>query len=311
MAIVYARKGNFKAELGLLPRSSFLDNVVDVRLLCYPASVKILDLTQAYCSSVALTGDWRPCERHYPALFRHYFRFWAKRSYPDVKTTPADLLVSSQLVTRRLSKIVRKLADADFDLEGVDFVLFVGKGCTNGHAFSDNGQWVVWIPVETYTTARLVDVFVTHEIAHALHYRESPRFYFQDKIEQRSFSRQLLTEGIATYLTAIALDCSDDLALWGGFLPRAQLRRWRRDCEADWPMLLRLARKLIKTSSRTELFQANDPANIMKFRAGYLVGLELIKKIAVAGRLSPNQLISVPRRKLEQRALEVLAANSK
>lgn len=269
--------------------------------------MKVLDLTQAYCSNVALNGDWRSYERHYPALFRHYFRFWARRAYPDVKVMPGELSARSQLVARRLSRLRRKFAEGGFDLEGVDFVLFVGKHCTNGHAFLDKDRWVVWIPVETYTTTRLVDIFVTHEIAHALHYRESSRFYFLNKPEQRSFSRQLLTEGMATYLTAVALGCSDDLALWGGFLPDDQLQGWRSDCEANWPMLLRFVQKRFDSSAKTELFQANDPANILKFRAGYLVGLELIKTIAVERALSPAELIALPRKKLERFAKRILS----
>ena len=268
--------------------------------------MKLFDLTQAYCTHVALAGDWRSYESLYPALFRHYFRFWAKRSYPNVTNSPAELLKRAQLVTRGLMRIQSRFRATGFDLEGIDFVLFVGKGCTNGHAFFDKGRWVVWIPVETYTSTSLVKVFVTHEIAHALHYRKAPALYFENKIEQRNFGRQLLTEGMATYLTRVVLGCSDNLALWGGFLSRQELRKWRKDCEASWLLLLELTRKQFSSCAKTELFQANDPSNVLRFRAGYLVGLELIKMIAARWGLSPNELIALPRKRLERFAADLL-----
>ncbi len=117
--------------------------------------MKLLDLTELYCRTVATDGNWRSYEEHSPALFEHYFRFWAKRSFPDVKI-PVDVLKTrSELVKRRLPMIIRRFNKKGLDIGKFRFVLFVGKNCTNGHAFRDAVGWVVWIPVESYASRPL------------------------------------------------------------------------------------------------------------------------------------------------------------
>ncbi len=272
--------------------------------------MKLFDLTGLYGRTVATNGNWRNYEEHFPALFNHYFRFWAKRSYPDVKI-PVDVLKTrSELVKRRLPVIIRRFNKKGLDIGNLRFVLFVGKNCTNGHAFRDADGWVVWIPVESYATRLLVDVFVTHEIAHALHYGNSPQFYFATKPEQRNFSRLLLTEGIATYLTTLTLECSDDVALWGGYLSEKHLHNWRVKCERNGPLLKEIAVQKFRSHATTELFQANDPEDIFKFRAGYYLGLNLMKEISRGEALAANELIALPRKRLEQLATKYLSGRS-
>ena len=265
--------------------------------------MRLLDLTGFYCRTVRGIDDWPGYELQYPALFKHYFRFWARRSYPDVAVPHRTLLARSDLIKRRLPLLLEKFSKCGFDVNECSFVLFVGKGCTNGHAFRDDGNWVIWIPVETYADFRLVDVFVTHEIAHAVHYAGSPKFYFSTKREQRCFSRQLLTEGVATCLTAEVLSCSDDVALWGGFLSERQLRAWRTACDKSWQLLQEIAIRRFQSHSHAELFQANDPEDILRFRAGYLLGLRVIRTLAADRGLSCGELVKMPRTKLERFSL--------
>ena len=202
--------------------------------------------------------------------------------------------------------IIRRFAKKGFDTSKFSFVLFVGKNCSNGHAFRDENQWVVWIPVELYSTNLLVDVFVTHEIAHALHYEKSPDFYFTSRTEQRSFSRLLLAEATATYLTSRVLGCTDDVALWGDYRSARQLLQWRADCTRNVTLLKETAVRRFRSHAPTELFQANDPEDVFKFRAGYLLGLELIKEISRSEVLTANKIIGLPREQLERLALEYL-----
>lgn len=270
--------------------------------------MKLLDLTGAYCRLVAVGGSWTHYERSYPELFRHYFHFWAKRKYPDIRSSVATLHEQSDVIRRRLPRILQKFESRGFDTGRLSFVLFVGKGCTNGHAMRGGKGWVVWIPVETYPTVRLVDVFVTHEIAHALHYSVSPNFYFSTKGEQRHFARQLLTEGIATFVTTKILGCSDNSALWGGFLGTQQLGIWLSACNEAWPELIATAQRHFDSESSTELFQGNDPSDVFKFRAGYFLGLRLIKSIMAGQKLTLLELLSMSRRRLEICAHEQLTA---
>ncbi len=217
------------------------------------------------------------------------------------------LTARSELIRRRLPGIIRKFDKQGFDTDKFSFVLFVGKNCTNGHAFRDADGWVVWIPVESYATSRLVDVFVTHEIAHALHYAASPEFYFAARSEQQNFSRLLLTEGVATYLTTLILGCSDGAALWGGYLQKEQLDSWRSKCQRNRPLLKRTAVRKFHSHTPTEFFQANDPDDIFKFRAGYFLGLNLVKEVIRGESLTASKLIALPRKRLEQLTLKYLA----
>lgn len=268
--------------------------------------MKLLDLTSAYCRYIVEGDSWRDYERCFPALFQHYFHFWAKRNYPNVRLSTEVLSEHAELIKRRLPLVLGKFESKGFDVGDPSFVLFVGKGCTNGHAMQDTHEWIVWLPVESYSTISLVDIFVTHEIAHALHYSRSPRFYFRTKGEQRNFSRQLLTEGIATYVTAEALGCSENTALWGGFLRPQHLRHWRSECKAAWSELTATALRKFDSESQTELFQANDPSDVFKYRGGYLLGLKLIKAIVSEKKLTTSELLSRSRAQLEHYARKQL-----
>jgi len=272
--------------------------------------MKLLDLTGLYCRTVAINGAWRDYEEQCPELFRHYFRFWAKRSYPDVKIPVNMLLSRSARITRRLPQLLRKFNEKGFDTSDLCIVLFVGKNCTNGHAFRGESGWVVWIPVESYATDLLIDVFVTHEIAHALHYESSSKFYFTSKPEHRDFARLLLTEGIATYLTTVILGCTDDVALWGDFLTAKQISNWRVNCERSWSLINDIAVRKFRSNAPTELFQANDSKDVFKFRAGYLLGLELVKEVSSVENIAPNELVALSRKRFERLALNYLKTRS-
>ncbi len=268
--------------------------------------MRLIDLTEAYLRSVVAGGNWREYESLYPALFKHYFRYWAKRSYPNVSLDAKAIRFRTQLIKKGLSSIRRKFARHGMDIGSLDIVLFVGKNCTNGHAFFDDGKWVVWIPVESYETELLVSVFVTHEIAHALHYMNSRRFYFASGDMQRRFSRQLLTEGLATYVTGEILECGDGVALWADFVTEGRLRRWMAECERRRSELNKFALKYFESRSKAVFFQANEPTDILQYRAGYYLGLNLIRQIAINGEYSMQQLITIPRRKLEILAKGIL-----
>lgn len=207
---------------------------------------------------------------------------------------------------RRLPRIISRFDRKGFDTSKFIFVLFVGKNCTNGHAYRDENGWVVWIPIESYASKLLVDIFVSHEIAHALHYEHSPKFCLVSMLDQRRFSRLLLTEGIATYLTKFVSGCTDDEALWGGYLRKTHLYKWRSECERNLPMLRRFALQKFHSQSDAELFQANDPEDVLRFRAGYFLGLSLVREIVRREVISANDLIALPRQRLEQLALKYL-----
>jgi len=269
----------------------------------------VRDLTAMYSAHVLDQGLWRRYEQTYPALFRHYFRYWAKRSYRDTDLSPAQLEANATRIRERLILLLRKFSRAGLAIADLDVVLFVGKGCSNGHAFNDAGRWIVWLPVETYGGNRLIDVFVTHEIVHALHYRSSTRYYFKTAAEHRQLGRQLVTEGLATYVTTRILRCSPETALWDGYLSDRKVKTWMSGCHARIKELHDYARRHFLSTRHSELFQANEPSDILRYRGGYFLGAVLIEAIVKKYDLSVPEILGMSRTRLDQEIQLLLATD--
>ena len=117
---------------------------------------------------------------------------------------------------------------------------------------------VVWIPVETYDSKINTEIFLTHEIIHALHYQISPHYYFSNKDELIQIQRQLITEGIATYGTKTILSTSSELALWGDYLSYQEIEQWLHECNSELENLKFLVKNnLLNSDNKLELFYAN------------------------------------------------------
>ena len=269
--------------------------------------MQIIDHTEQFIRQVLDKNDRRAYEQVYPELFDHYYKFWSERGMIPDTTSAASVRDSAGFIRSRLSFIMDRFEDSDLDISALNLVLFVGQGTTNGHAFRDAGKFVVWIPVETYTTALLVDVFVIHEICHALHYRSSPGFYFQNRNEKELVSRQLITEGLATALTAEVLATDDLTALWGDFLSAEAAGAWLTECRRHEAKLCRFVRDNFNTSDLAlHLFHAFDPEDIFAYRAGYYVGLQVIRHISKKQGLDLRDIMCMESKDLTDMARSAL-----
>lgn len=264
----------------------------------------ILDLTEEYIALWAQGRSYDEYEKLYPSLFEHYFTYWCPREREE----PALIDEAIRERTKRVLRWVKETKQA-FEKQGLDVsdfavALFVGKHTSNGHAFLDGDRWVVWLPVETYTSDSLARVFITHEIAHALHYRMSPDFYFHDPEAKNHFGRQLITEGVATYVTAEVLGISDVEALWGDYLSPNQAEAWLSKCRNREGELRDLCRNRFSDSvPDCEIFIANDPDDVLKFRAGYFAGLEVVRGVARNEESGLSDLLRLDRTLFERLAL--------
>lgn len=261
----------------------------------------IIDLTDDYQSKYLREKNREEYENSFPELFRHYYRFWTQKEFDIAIVTSDEIQTRKIWIGRQIEKTSDLLTKMGIDSSAIDYVYFIGVGTSNGHAFKYKDRFCVWLPLETYPTERLISVFVTHEIAHALHYHSSPAFYFDSKDEQIRLSRQLISEGLATYLTKELLGVSDLEALWSGYLSEDDARKWWQKCQDDTPNLFRLIRgNFSKVNRELEIFFANNPEDIHQFRSGYYAGLRLIEKYAQQNRLSVKQLLELPRDKFEK-----------
>jgi hypothetical protein len=273
--------------------------------------VNVVDLIEPYIDAVLVRNEPATYEQTHPVLFEHYHTFWTpRRSYARDRDATA-LHGQRELVRSHLNHVSACFAAHGLDLSDLEVVLFVGYGTTNGHAFCENGKFVVWIPIETYVEPLYTDVFLTHEIVHALHYSRTPAFYFETAEEKDRMSRVLITEGLATYLTSIVLDCAEAEALWGGYLPPDPLTAWMRQAEKRFGEICGfLAQNFDCSFTNHGLFCLLDTGDVFRSRAGYFVGSRVIQGIARDRSLTPNDLLLLGRPAFEDLIRERLAAAS-
>lgn len=196
-------------------------------------------------------------------------------------------------------------------MKNIDFVLFVGQGTSNDHAFKDDKKFMVWLPLEGYETKLQAKVFITHEIIHAFHYARSSNFYFNNVAEKRSIGRQLITEGLATYLSMKVLKVDEGTALWADYLTNYKLKSWFQEYLQKEKMLCGFILKNFSSSDpKIGLFYANDPTDIVNYRAGYYVGLKLIEDSAKKEGLSDQDLLNISRNSFENIAKRWLQERS-
>lgn len=273
--------------------------------------MNIIDLTNSYTSEMLKAKNLRAYEQSYPALFSHYFKYWARRKNFSNHLSQAELKKRRKLVTEALKLIEKRLSLAGFEVKNMDIVLFVGQGTSNGHAFKDNGKFMVWLPVEGYETKLQAEIFITHEIIHAFHYTHSPDFYFTNVAEKRSVGRQLITEGLATYLSMKILKIDEGAALWADYIPKNETKIWLQKCRRKEQELYKFILKNFSSGNpKLGLFYAYDPADINNYRAGYYVGLKLIEAVARDMKFSNKELLKIPRKKFENIAKRWLRENT-
>lgn len=258
--------------------------------------MKIIDLTEKYQSHYIQEGNCRAYRDSFPELFDHYYKFWVTPDTDIVKVGGKEIQTRKRWMNQHLEHLKSRLAKEDIDPDAINIVYFIGAGTTNGHAFEHEKEFHVWLPLETYTTEILVQIFVTHEIAHALHYHHCRSFYFDTEEQKLHFARQLITEGLATYLTRELLQVSDNESLWADFLNKADSDTWWRQCEREGRNIYQLIYdNYSKSDRRLGIFYANDPDDIYRYRAGYFAGLKLIDDYAKRDDLSVKDLLNLPR----------------
>lgn len=268
-------------------------------------TMNIIDLTKAYEETILKSKDLHAYEQSYPVLFSHYFKYWARRKKFSNYLLKIEVEKRKKLIMNELKKIEKQLFLAGFETKKIDIVLFVGQGTSNGHVFKDGNKFIVWLPLEGYETKLQARVFITHEIIHAFHYSQSPDFYYNNISEKRLVIRQLITEGIATWLTMKILNIDKGIALWADYISKSKIKIWLQKCKKEEHELYEFIFKKISSSDpRIGLFYANDPEDIINYRAGYYVGLKLIESIVKDENLSNQELLKISKRKFENMTKE-------
>ncbi|HET7152132.1 MAG TPA: DUF2268 domain-containing putative Zn-dependent protease [Candidatus Kapabacteria bacterium] len=264
------------------------------------------DITSEYITHVIQRSDISRYENAYPSLFNHYKEYWSGANVHK-ETSIEDIQSQTRLIRSRLPIIFSNLQKIGLNGNEVDLVLFVGRNASNGHAFRDNDKFIVWIPVETYHTELQADIFITHEIVHALHYQNIPEFYFSSLEEKHSFSRQIISEGLATYISMIVAQCDEPNALWADYLSQSAAQHWLGQCDALKKELFRYTYENFYSSpADNDFFSTVDVSNIKRYRGGYYDGLRVIRHIAETNKYNANDLLTMNRQEIEISVYETL-----
>jgi len=269
----------------------------------------VVSLVEEFISLCLGQSKWKDYEQLYPEIFDHYFRYWCPSKWDGQSLDTEAIRARAHRVTQVLDPIESQFRLWQLDTSALKIVLFVGGNTSNGHAFLDRDQWVVWIPVETYRTDQLARIFITHEVVHGLHYSLTPEFYFSDESSKNHLGRQIITEGVATFLTAQVLGVSDRDALWADYLSAEKYNLWLQECQRRTPELGAMCRsRFLQSTPELGIFKIIDPTDILTFRAGYFVGLSLVQNVSEKEKLGPTDLLTLDRHQFEKFVLRELKA---
>lgn len=269
--------------------------------------MKIVDLIPDYLAAVN-KGDCDSYTARMPELFDHYFSYWSPAN-PHIAAYPADTIKTGRrLILDGLEAVAPKLDDLGLDVSGLELVLMVGNGASNGHAVKLGGTFCVWLPAEAYQTRLRAEVFVAHELVHALHYTACPDAWFHTQAAKNDLIRQTATEGVATFISMTALGIDAGAALWADYLEESHLQDWLQACstqEAGMTMMLLNAAAGIHGSSN-DLFGMSRSGDPAFFRGGYYLGLRCISALVARFGWTSLELIQIPFHLLKERAISQL-----
>jgi hypothetical protein len=240
-------------------------------------------------------------------FLEHYFQYWADARNPLWETTELLEVRRAQLQTH-IDFCNDVLCQAGIIDSPITSLLFIGNGGANGHAWHNGLHFVAWFAIEALESEAQMRVFAMHELLHAVHYQRSPDFYFGSRDEKELVWRQLLTEGIATYLTMRLLHISEGEALWADYLQPQAIASWIASCERERYKLLHYMLEHLDSTDSNELFLAGDATDVWSYRAGYYCGLKLINAIVTRLNLSDVELLNMPADRLRNVAYQELTS---
>lgn len=258
----------------------------------------IEDLTSQYLeySNSKNLEEYEKCNSE---LFEHYFEYWGDRKSFAPALEYSEIDDRKKLITDELYAINTNFESVGLNLGKLKIVLFVGQNYTNGHSTKIAGEYVVFLPVEGYETRTQVQVFVPHEIVHAIHYERNPDFYFSNKKEKETLSRLLISEGLATYAAKDIMGSSLEDVLWADYRKRDEVEDWLNRFSKNEQDIVKFSLDHWNDNDNSLMFYTADQSKVGKDREGYYLGFKAIEKLVGEEKYSINDLLSLDRLNFE------------
>lgn len=167
-------------------------------------------------------------------------------------------------------------------------IVFIGDGSVDGHGALVNGKPYVFFDLSSIIQRfddYNIDLFVTHELLHGIHYSYNPCFYpkYYNSIEEKYFKR-MIAEGIATNLSHTFSSNTIEDSYWMGFLNKKDVQIWVDNCEKMKNNIAYNISLLLKTSSFDKdlyntLYTVSDLKHLTNSRLAYYYGSQIISAL--------------------------------
>lgn len=259
--------------------------------------MKIINLFNNYIQYTR-DGDLKKYFSACPQLFSHYTKYWInnKKFHPNhsIEVLRENL---GHIITV-MPEIERDLTQFGLDIKNLTVIIFVGASATNGHAFQDNdGQFVVWLPIEAYATELRAKIFVTHEMIHAIHYTIMPSLYFKNIEEMKNLGNCLVAEGCASYLTMKVLNIASSKSLFADYISSSRADDLMAQYYKEEQKIRSFAKKNFDKSGNFSMFYASNQHRITEYKAGYVLGLRLCEEIIKKLQIPDTDVLTIEKEK--------------
>ena len=226
------------------------------------------------------------------AFFKEYFRvFRHNKGFKINVIENINLEDVIKLSDRLVSIFIDKLSM--LSKLGIDnhigMIIFIGDGKVDGHAIMLDGMSYIFIDlaagIRRITVDFNWDVFISHEIIHALYYKFNKAFYpGQYMTNEEIYMKRLIDEGMATYMSIRIFQLEDSLGYWLGLLKADEVKKWIVNCKKMKIAIGMQLEKIINSevydkSLYNRLFCIEARESILTYRLGYYYGVQIIKDI--------------------------------
>ncbi|EKS4342441.1 hypothetical protein QB607_000370 [Clostridium botulinum] len=167
-------------------------------------------------------------------------------------------------------------------------IVFIGDGYIDGHGALINNKPYVFFDLSAIIlnfNKYNIDLFVTHELLHGIHYSYNPCFYpkYYNSIEEKYFKR-MIAEGIATNLSPTFSSSTIEDSYWMGFLNKKEVQIWVDNCEKMKNNIVYRINSSLKSSSFDEdlyhtLYTVSDLKHLTNSRLAYYYGSQIINEL--------------------------------
>ncbi|MBU3093092.1 hypothetical protein KPL35_13540 [Clostridium sp. CF011] len=177
----------------------------------------------------------------------------------------------------------------------IGLIIFIGDGKIDGHSIILNNSSYVFVDIKAIISRSNknydLDVFLSHEIIHAVHYDLNKEFYLKNyNSTEDKYLKTLIVEGVATYISMFIFGISENLGYWFGFLENDEVNEWVYNCKKMKTTIginLKglIADKKFDKNIYDKLFCIKSK-KITFYRIGYYYGCEIIKNICYENNIN-------------------------